>query len=119
MQQQRQQHAVLLHLSSSRHVARLVRAAETQRDHMVHIPSLGDVDLAFALVAYALGGSEDLRLLAGGEAAALRYDEDSLDLTRRMGEGRLGEALRADKHLTRTGVLIGTPAFEPRRHAPP
>ncbi|MGB0621989.1 MAG: ATP-binding domain-containing protein [Myxococcota bacterium] len=50
--------------------------------------------------------------LAGGEAAALRYDEDSLDLSRRMGEGRLGEALRADKHLPEITSLIDPTQFD-------
>ncbi|MEM9174697.1 MAG: ATP-binding domain-containing protein [Myxococcota bacterium] len=50
--------------------------------------------------------------LAGGEAAALRYDEDALDLTRRMGEGRLGEALRADKHLPEITSLIDPTQFD-------
>ncbi len=50
--------------------------------------------------------------LAGGEAAALRYDEDSLDLSRRMGEGRRGEALRADKHLPEITSLIDPTQFD-------
>ncbi|MCR9097916.1 MAG: ATP-binding domain-containing protein [bacterium] len=50
--------------------------------------------------------------LAGGEAAALRYDEDSLDLSRRMGEDRTGEALRADKHLPEITSLIDPTQFD-------
>lgn len=51
--------------------------------------------------------------LAGGEAAALRYDaETDAGLARRMGEGRLGEALRADKHLPEITSLIDPSQFD-------
>jgi len=53
--------------------------------------------------------------LAGGEAAALRYDAQANPdegLARRMGEGRLGEALRADKHLPEITSLIDPTQFD-------
>lgn len=50
--------------------------------------------------------------LAGGEAAALRYDpEDGESAQRRMGEGRSGEKLRADKHLPEITSLIDPTQF--------
>ncbi len=50
--------------------------------------------------------------LSGGEATALRYDEDESGLARRMGEGRNGEALRADKHLPEITSLIDPSQFD-------
>jgi len=50
--------------------------------------------------------------LAGGEAAALRYDADESGLGRRMGEARDGEALRADKHLPEITSLIDPSQFD-------
>ena len=50
--------------------------------------------------------------LSGGEAAALRYDADESGLGRRMGEGRDGEALRADKHLPEITSLIDASQFD-------
>ncbi|MCP4905128.1 MAG: ATP-binding domain-containing protein [bacterium] len=50
--------------------------------------------------------------LSGGEAAALRYDGDALGLERRMGEGRGGESLRADKHLPEITSLIDPSQFD-------
>ena len=55
--------------------------------------------------------------LAGGEAAALRYDadsssEESAGLARRLGEGRAGEVLRADKHLPEITSLIDPSQFD-------
>ena len=52
--------------------------------------------------------------LAGGEAVALRYDaraDESPASRRRMGEGRLGEPLRADKHLPEITSLIDPTQF--------
>ena len=55
--------------------------------------------------------------LAGGEAAALRYDVESSSeerelLARRLGEGRTGEILRADKHLPEITSLIDPTQFD-------
>jgi len=56
--------------------------------------------------------------LAGGEAAALRYDadatdsEDSVGRSRRMGEGRDGEIQRADKRLPEITSLIDPTQFD-------
>jgi len=55
--------------------------------------------------------------LAGGEAAALRYEadsssEESAGLARRLGEGRAGEVLRADKHLPEITSLIDPSQFD-------
>lgn len=50
--------------------------------------------------------------LAGGEAAALRYDTEESAEGRRMGEGRDGEALRADKHLPEITSLIDPSQFD-------
>ena len=53
--------------------------------------------------------------LAGGEAAALRYDAvdaDASALGRRMGEGHHGEPLRADKHLPEITSLIDPTQFD-------
>ena len=50
--------------------------------------------------------------LAGGEAAALRYDAEASALGRRMGEGRDGEPLRADKHLPEITSLIDPTQFD-------
>jgi len=50
--------------------------------------------------------------LAGGEAAALRYGDDDPGLSRRMGEGRDGEILRADKHLPEITSLIDPSQFD-------
>jgi DNA helicase-2/ATP-dependent DNA helicase PcrA len=50
--------------------------------------------------------------LAGGEAAALRYGDEGEGLGRRMGEGRDGEALRADKHLPEITSLIDPTQFD-------
>lgn len=50
--------------------------------------------------------------LAGGESAALRYDSNDLDVGgRRMGQGRGGEELRADKHLPEITSLIDPTQF--------
>ena len=55
--------------------------------------------------------------LAGGEAAALRYDvespvEEREALARRLGHGRTGEVLRADKHLPEITSLIDPTQFD-------
>jgi DNA helicase-2/ATP-dependent DNA helicase PcrA len=50
--------------------------------------------------------------LSGGESAALRYDVADSGLSRRMGEGRDGEALRADKHLPEITSLIDPSQFD-------
>ncbi len=50
--------------------------------------------------------------LAGGEAAALRYGGEDPGLARRMGEGRDGEILRADKHLPEITSLIDPTQFD-------
>jgi DNA helicase-2/ATP-dependent DNA helicase PcrA len=50
--------------------------------------------------------------LAGGESAALRFDSDKLGSERRMGEGRDGEILRADKHLPEITSLIDPSQFD-------
>lgn len=58
--------------------------------------------------------------LAGGEAAALRYDTDSEEggsvendgMARRMGESRDGEPLRADKRLPEITSLIDPTQFD-------
>lgn len=50
--------------------------------------------------------------LSGGEAAALRYDAADAALDRRMGEGRDGEILRADKHLPEITSLIDPSQFD-------
>lgn len=50
--------------------------------------------------------------LAGGEAAALRYGGEDPGLARRMGEGRDGEILRADKHLPEITSLIDSTQFD-------
>ncbi len=50
--------------------------------------------------------------LAGGEAAALRYGPQDPGLSRRMGEGRDGEILRADKHLPEITSLIDPTQFD-------
>ncbi len=55
--------------------------------------------------------------LSGGEAAALRYDvetpsEEREILARRLGEGRTGEILRADKHLPEITSLIDPTQFD-------
>ena len=51
--------------------------------------------------------------LSGGESAALRFGEaDELLRSRRMGEGRDGEALRADKHLPEITSLIDPTQFD-------
>ncbi|HIF93250.1 MAG: ATP-binding domain-containing protein [Myxococcales bacterium] len=50
--------------------------------------------------------------LSGGESAALRYELDDLGLSRRMGEGRDGEVLRADKHLPEITSLIDPSQFD-------
>ena len=55
--------------------------------------------------------------LAGGEAAALRYDVETPSaerevLARRLGEGRTGEILRADKHLPEITSLIDPTQFD-------
>lgn len=50
--------------------------------------------------------------LAGGEAAALRYDAEESALGRRLGEGRDGQALRADKHLPEITSLIDPTQFD-------
>jgi DNA helicase-2/ATP-dependent DNA helicase PcrA len=50
--------------------------------------------------------------LAGGESAALRYDSHDLEVgDRRMGQGRGGEELRADKHLPEITSLIDPTQF--------
>jgi len=50
--------------------------------------------------------------LAGGESAALRYDSHDLEVgRRRMGQGRGGEELRADKHLPEITSLIDPTQF--------
>ncbi len=56
--------------------------------------------------------------LAGGEAVALRYDDPSrggtheVDRARRLGEGRDGEILRADKRLPEITSLIDPTQFD-------
>lgn len=50
--------------------------------------------------------------LSGGESAALRCDVADSGLSRRMGEGRDGEALRADKHLPEITSLIDPSQFD-------
>nr|MBC8187659.1 ATP-binding domain-containing protein [Pseudomonadota bacterium] len=50
--------------------------------------------------------------LSGGESAALRYDVADSGFSRRMGEGRDGEALRADKHLPEITSLIDPSQFD-------
>ncbi len=50
--------------------------------------------------------------LAGGEAAALRFDSDEIGASRRMGEGLDGEILRADKHLPEITSLIDPSQFD-------
>ena len=55
-----------------------------------------------------LGGPK----LAGGESAALRFDSEELGSSRRMGEGRDGEILRADKHLPEITSLIDPTQFD-------
>jgi DNA helicase-2/ATP-dependent DNA helicase PcrA len=50
--------------------------------------------------------------LAGGEAAALRFDSEGVGSSRRMGEGRDGEILRADKHLPEITSLIDPTQFD-------
>lgn len=50
--------------------------------------------------------------LAGGEAAALRYDSEDAARARRMGEGRDGEILRADKRLPEITSLIDPTQFD-------
>ncbi|MAG34156.1 MAG: DNA helicase UvrD [Deltaproteobacteria bacterium] len=50
--------------------------------------------------------------LAGGESAALRYEADDPGLARRMGHGRDGEILRADKRLPEITSLIDPTQFE-------
>lgn len=50
--------------------------------------------------------------LAGGEAAALRFGSEDLGSSRRMGEGRDGEILRADKHLPEITSLIDPAQFD-------
>jgi DNA helicase-2/ATP-dependent DNA helicase PcrA len=50
--------------------------------------------------------------LSGGEAAALRYEASDSALERRMGEGRDGEVLRADKHLPEITSLIDPSQFD-------
>jgi DNA helicase-2/ATP-dependent DNA helicase PcrA len=50
--------------------------------------------------------------LAGGEAAALRFGEEDHASSRRMGEGRDGEILRADKHLPEITSLIDPSQFD-------
>ena len=50
--------------------------------------------------------------LAGGESAALRFDSEELGSSRRMGEGRDGEILRADKHLPEITSLIDPTQFD-------
>lgn len=53
--------------------------------------------------------------LAGGEAAALRYDTPEAvrgALDRRLGQGREGEVQRADKHLPEITSLIDPTQFE-------
>ncbi len=49
---------------------------------------------------------------AGGEAAALRFGSEDLGLSRRMGKGRDGEILRADKHLPEITSLIDPEQFD-------
>jgi DNA helicase-2/ATP-dependent DNA helicase PcrA len=70
----------------------------------------------FSLDAGAVSGwrKDDLGAprLAGGESAALRYTSDDVGgMGRRMGEGRSGEALRADKHLPEITSLIDPTQF--------
>jgi DNA helicase-2/ATP-dependent DNA helicase PcrA len=50
--------------------------------------------------------------LSGGESAALRYDVDEVGHSRRMGEGRDGEVLRADKRLPEITGLIDPSQFD-------
>lgn len=50
--------------------------------------------------------------LAGGEAAALRYDDAGAALARRLGEGHDGRSLRADKHLPEITSLIDPTQFD-------
>ena len=50
--------------------------------------------------------------LSGGESAALRYDVEDVGHERRMGEGRDGEILRADKHLPEITSLIDPSQFD-------
>ena len=50
--------------------------------------------------------------LSGGESAALRYDVEESGHARRMGEGRDGEVLRADKHLPEITSLIDPSQFD-------
>ncbi|MFP6655769.1 MAG: UvrD-helicase domain-containing protein, partial [Myxococcota bacterium] len=50
--------------------------------------------------------------LSGGESAALRYDVDEGGHSRRMGEGRDGEVLRADKRLPEITSLIDPSQFD-------
>jgi DNA helicase-2/ATP-dependent DNA helicase PcrA len=50
--------------------------------------------------------------LAGGEAAALRFGDEEFGSSRRMGEGRDGEVLRADKHLPEITSLIDPTQFD-------
>jgi DNA helicase-2/ATP-dependent DNA helicase PcrA len=50
--------------------------------------------------------------LAGGESAALRFGFEDVGSSRRMGEGRDGEILRADKHLPEITSLIDPTQFD-------
>lgn len=50
--------------------------------------------------------------LSGGEAAALRFGSEEHGASRRMGEGRDGEILRADKHLPEITSLIDPTQFD-------
>ena len=50
--------------------------------------------------------------LSGGEAAALRYEGEDAGAERRMGQGRDGETLRADKHLPEITSLIDPSQFD-------
>jgi DNA helicase-2/ATP-dependent DNA helicase PcrA len=75
----------------------------------------------FSLDASAPGGwrreDQARARLAGGEAAALRYDvespvEEREALARRLGHGRTGDILRADKHLPEITSLIDPTQFD-------